>query len=110
MTAAATAGSGRKPRARPAGPVLKAARVSLQDLDSEHEASALLVAVAERLARDVDEVEEARDRIAAVKVLLQVVNTLVPPPPADEGGGGRGGDDPFDIGDVPPGVEHPPER
>ncbi|MDP9828055.1 hypothetical protein [Kineosporia succinea] len=96
--------------------MLKAARASLETLDSRHPMAQLLGAAVERLARDVDEAEEVRDRVAAVKALMDVtgrlgeVPTTLPPgsPPLDgtddAEGGAAHGDDPFDIGDLPPGV------
>lgn len=103
------------PRA-PAGPVPlvglveEAARAALADLDSIHPAAALLIAAAQRLARDVDKASEVRDRVAATRAIVELVRELdVAPGPSgtpagDEDGGAARGSDPFDIGDMPPGV------
>jgi hypothetical protein len=91
-------------------------------MDSPHPARELLVAIAERLARDVDEATEVRDRIAASTMILKLVDALdvaiLPPrrpgaPGDDEGAdpgpdGGDDDDDPFDIGDMPPVVGDAP--
>lgn len=107
--------SPRAPR-RVSGPVERAAKRVLRDLDTDHAAADLLTAVAERLARDIDAAGEVRDRVAASKELREVLgelDTAVIPPkmpglPAGNGGGVDDGDDPFGIGTVPPGLEHPP--
>jgi hypothetical protein len=114
-----SAAAPKRARAKPPGPVLKAARKSFADIDSDHPAAGLLVAAAERLARDVDEAPEVRDRVAAVRAVLDLVKELDvgPPPPLpggpaleddeDEDGDGKAvgaRDDPFDIGDLPPGL------
>lgn len=99
----------RSPR-RVLGTVEKAARKVLRDIDSDHAAEDLLTAVATRLARDVDEAEAVRDRVAASRELLavlEVLDTAVIPPKGLTGsteGGAADDDDPFEIGAVPPSV------
>jgi hypothetical protein len=98
-------------RAPGAGPVAAAARVALANLDSVHSAPGLLIAVAERLAEDIDDATEVRDRVAAARALLDVVAALdaTPPPPTGGApeesrpdGDGGAGDNPFGIPDVVP--------
>lgn len=107
-----TSTSSRRPR-RSAGKVEKAARAVLADIDTDHAAADLLCAVAERLAQDVDDAVEVRDRVAASKELREVLaalDTAVVPPrvpgmPASTATGGAdaaAADDPFEIGTVPP--------
>jgi hypothetical protein len=107
-----TAGRG---RAAGAGEVAKAARAVLPGLQSPHPAAALLIAVAERFARDVDEAAEVRDRVAAGRALMDVIEKLdaAPPPPvgAVPAAGGDVGDvddNPMGIPDVPPDVGYTP--
>jgi hypothetical protein len=68
----------------------------------------VLIAVAERLAQDVDDAVEVRDRVAAsreLRELIAALDTAVMPPvvPGEQGGVGDD-DDPFEVGAVPPGV------
>jgi hypothetical protein len=89
------------------GLVEDAARAVLDDIDSDHPAAGLLVAAARALARDVDRADEVRDRVAASRALLDVVNAFAPPPARLQGqlpGGVDDDDDIFGIGDVPPSV------
>jgi len=86
------------------------------DIDTDHAAAVLLVAVVERLAQDVDDAVETRDRVAATRTMLEVLRELdtavVPPagPAQVPGGGGHvDDDDPFGIGTVPPAVGDSPE-
>lgn len=102
--------SSRVPRRR-AGKVELAARRALREIDTDHAASELLVAIAARLAQDIDSASEVRDRVAASKELrevLDVLDTAVVPPrmPGVMAAGGvdDGDDDPFEIGSVPPGL------
>lgn len=98
------------------GPVATAARRALAKIRSDHAASPLLAAMAQRLARDVDEAEKVPERIAAVRMVMELVNVLdgamlglgsTPDlPPEDDG---DDDDDIFEIGDVPPGVGDGPE-
>lgn len=104
----------RRPRRTP-GKVEKAARLVLADIDTDHAAADLLAAVAERLAQDIDDATEVRDRVAASKELREVLaelDTAVIPPrgPAGQltGGAADAADDPFEIGSVPPGLVDPP--
>lgn len=102
--------AGRRPRRYP-GKVERAARVVLADIDTDHAAADLLSAVAERLAQDIDDATEVRDRVAASKELREVLSELdtavvapkVPGLPS-RGGAVADDDDPFEIGTVPPGV------
>ena len=107
---AVPAGSGRRRRA---GKVELAARRALRDLDSDHAASDLLMALAERLAKDVDDAAEIRDRVAASRELrevLEVLDTAVLPgriptaPSVSDVGEDAEREDPFGIGSVPPSV------
>jgi hypothetical protein len=89
------------------GLVEDAARTVLDDLDSDHPAAGLLIAAARALARDVDKASEVRDRVAASRALLEMVNAFAPPPARLAGppaGGVDDDEDIFGIGDVPPGV------
>lgn len=91
------------------GKVEKAARKVLLDIDTDHAAADLLMAVATRLAQDVDEATEVRDRVAASKELrelIEALDTAVIPPavPGVPEGGADDDDDPFAIGAVPPGM------
>lgn len=110
------AGRGRAPGA---GEVAKAAREILPTLDSAHPAARLLAAAAQRLAQDIDEAREVRDRVAATRALIEVCNALdaAPPPlgsppggdiPAAEGADAVEPDNPFGIPDVPPNVGYSP--
>lgn len=101
--------STRAPRRR-AGKVEAAAKRALLDVDTDHAACDLLVAIATRLAQDIDTATEVRDRVAASKELrevLEVLDTAVIPPrvpgmtPA-AGGADADDDDPFEIGAHPP--------
>lgn len=104
----------RRPRRTP-GKVEKAARAVLAEIDTDHAAADLLAAVAERLAQDIDGAADVRDRVAASKELREVLadlDTAVIPPkgpglPVAPGVSGDA-DDPFEIGALPPGLEHPP--
>lgn len=97
-------------KAAGAGEVAKAARACLTADGSLHEAAPLLVAIAERLARDVDEAPEVRDRVAATRALLDVVAALDVAPPAPPTGdvakdgepAGDESDNPLGIPAVPP--------
>lgn len=96
-------------------PVAAAARAALADIDSDHAAEALLAAIVVRLAEDIDDATEVRDRVAASRELREVLrelDTAVVPPagPAQVPGGGGivDDDDPFDIGTVPPTVGDSP--
>jgi hypothetical protein len=92
--------------------VERAARAALADIDTDHAAADLLFAVAQRLAQDVDESTEVRDRVAAVKELRAVLadlDTAVMPParPTSVSGAAPAEDgdrDVFNIGDSPPGL------
>lgn len=109
---AAVPGSGRTaaPRRAPRR-VTAAARRVLADIDTDHAAAELLSAVAVRLAQDVDDAAEVRDRVAASKELREVLRELdtavVPPkvagPPGQvaSGGADEDDDDPFGIADGP---------
>ena len=91
------------------GLVEDAARTVLDDIDSDHPAADLLIAAVRALARDVDRADEVRDRVAASRALLEMVNAFAPPPPRLGGppaGGVDDDEDIFGIGDVPPGVGH----
>ena len=109
MGAVRAVGSVRTPRRR-AGKVELAARRALSEIDTDHAASDLLVAIAARLAQDIDTATEVRDRVAASKELREVLDVLdtavVPPriPAALSVGGAEDDDDPFEIGSVPPRV------
>jgi hypothetical protein len=96
-----TAGRG---KAAGAGEVAKAAREVLPTLDSMHPAATLFIAAAERLAQDVDEASEVRDRVAAVRALIDVVELLdaAPPPPTGGATPVVGGDSDDDDRDVNP--------
>lgn len=101
-------GRARKPRHYP-GKVERAARAALAEIDTDHAAADLLNAVAQRLAQDVDESIEVRDRVAAVKELRAVLadlDTAVPAPrvPAVAGAAEDGDGDVFNIGNSPPGL------
>lgn len=92
-----------------------AARRVLAEIDTDHAAADLLSAVAVRLAQDVDDAAEVRDRVAASKELREVLrelDTAVLPPksagvgvgaaaPAAAGGAVDDDDDPFGISDGP---------
>lgn len=105
------------PRRRP-GKVELAARRVLGEIDTDHAAADLLTELAARLARDVDESPEVRDRVLASKELRAVLDELdtavVPPkmpavPPAGASGGGDPDDDDvFDVGAGPTLVVDPP--
>lgn len=102
----------RKPQRTP-GPVEKAARTVLADIDTDHAAADLLGAMAETFAQDVDDRGiPVRDRVAASKELREILRELdtavipprVPGPPPEGGHGAAAADDddPFAIGSVPP--------
>lgn len=100
--------------------VVKAARDALAELgvgELADPGQKLLGAVAERLAEDVDNAETVRDRVQAVRALVEVAERLdlVAPPPSragaaaptarpESGGGEPDADNPFGVPDVPPGV------
>lgn len=101
-----------KGRARP-GPVASAARTALAEIETDHAAAPLLIAMGQRMAQDVDECERPADRIAAVRMVLRLVEILdgallgpasTPQPEDDPDPDGGDPDDPFNIGAVPPGV------
>jgi len=93
--------------------VTAAARRVLAEIDTDHAAADLLSAVAVRLAQDVDDAAEVRDRVAASKELREVLRELdtavLPPkgagvpaaPAVASGGGAADDDDPFGISDGP---------
>lgn len=100
-------------RRRRRGPVEKAAREVLAEIDTDHGAADLLFAVAERVAGVIDTAHEVRDLVAAsreLREILRELDTAVIPPKVPRGAVAAGGgaladdDDPFEIGTVPPSV------
>lgn len=93
----------RPPRGRRRrGPVARAAAACLPDLDTDHAGGDVLLASLQRLAGDVDNAATVRERVVAVRAVLDVLAALdtavMPaPPPADVD------DDPFQIGQAVPG-------
>lgn len=101
--------SGRRRR----GPVERAARNVLAEIDTDHAAADLLTAVAERVAGVIDDASEVKDLVAAsreLREILRELDTAVLPPKVPRGAVAPGGgaladdDDPFEIGTVPPSV------
>lgn len=94
------------------GQVTAAARAVLAAVQSDHALAPLLIAIGVRLAEDVDQADKIGERVQAVTKLLQVCEVLdgalfghMPLPVADDGAPDEEiPDDPFAIGNVPPGV------
>ena len=97
-----------------------AARAALEGMQSDHAAAPLLRALAQRLCRDVDEAERVAERIAATRMVLELLKQLdgalfvsgAPPTAGPDDGEvpdpeAVKPDDPFEIGDVPPGMGDP---
>lgn len=89
-------------------------------MQSDHAAAPLLRALAQRLCRDVDETDKVGERIAATRQIIDLLKQLdgallFSGHPPTVGGSGDdespdpkdNPDDPFEIGDVPPGVGDP---
>lgn len=95
------------------GPVERAARGVLAEIDTDHAAADLLTAVAERVAGVIDDARDVKDLVAAsreLREILRELDTAVLPPKMPRGAAAPGGgaladdDDPFEIGTVLPRV------
>lgn len=111
MTVRDVSSAGSSGRRRP-GAVEREARAVLRDIDTDHAAAGLLRALAARLAQDVDDASEVRDRVVASKELRAVLGDLdtavvvpkmpaAPTLPVSAGGDVEGDDDVFEVGAGP---------
>ena len=88
-------------------------------MESDHAGAGLLKAIAQRLCQDIDEADRIPERIAATRAVLQLLQVLDGAlfgggqptggdlPTSDDGDPepeGTAHDDPFKIGDMPPGL------
>ena len=111
---------GQEPPELPGGAVAEAARVALSDMQSDHAAAPLLQAIVERLCVDIDQAPRIPERISATRMVLQLLEVLdgamfastrVPDAPGDTeepDPEAEDPDDPFKVGQLPPGVGDPP--
>lgn len=98
------------------GAVSAAARASLGQMLSDHAGAPLLKAIALKLCEDIDTADRIPERISATRMVLKLLEVLdgamfastrLPTGTGDDEGpetDGEEADDPFQIGDLPPGV------
>jgi hypothetical protein len=95
-----------------------AARTALARMQSDHAGAPILKAIAQRLCQDIDDTDRVLDRIAATREVVRLLNVLdgalfagrPPVPPGDDEAPEEEArpDDPFKIGDLPPGMGDSP--